>query len=319
MTNESIFERYYIKEEFIDRMKKKNEEGVDVIIPIFNTNELFEKNLFSIYREIPVNRLLIGDGGCTDDSLKILAKFPRIEIIDQTHNRTLGYCIVELISNVETEWFVYLHSDVYLPENWYDVMKKYNNQYDWYECDRSSTILVEYKEDLRKSKRAYSGSQMGRKEAFNKIISKIEDDYLYRNEDIVIHELLLTEGFKYGRVFDTFHYHQIMNKKGEKEPKLKKVLIERFHDKKWEIDTYLKQVKGIIKYIQPKPYLLRAVQAPLRILQQYNAINIKEFKSWVERTNKNWLPYVNLKDSFFLWMLKKTRILINKIFNKILN
>ena len=319
MTNESIFERYYIKEEFIDRMKKKNEEGVDVIIPIFNTNELFEKNLFSIYREIPVNRLLIGDGGCTDDSLEILAKFPRIEIIDQTLNHTLGYCIVELISNVETEWFVYLHSDVYLPENWYDVMKKYNNQYDWYECDRSSTILVEYKEDLRKSKRAYSGSQMGRKQAFNKIISKIEDDYLYRNEDIVIHELLLTEGFKYGRVFDTFHYHQIMNKKGEKEPKLKKVLIERFHDKKWEIDTYLKQVKGIIKYIQPKPYLLRAVQAPLRILQQYNAINIKEFKSWVERTNKNWLPYVNLKDSFFLRMLKKTRILINKIFNKILN
>jgi len=85
MRNQSIFSKYYASEDFVDRFgSKKEEEAVDVIVPLLNTNELWERNLYSFYREIPINRSLIGDGGCTDDSIEIVKKFPRVIVIDQS-------------------------------------------------------------------------------------------------------------------------------------------------------------------------------------------------------------------------------------------
>ena len=309
MKGDSIFHQYYKDNKFVDRKNSLNEESIDVIIPIINTNELFEKNLLSIYREIPVNRLLIGNGGSNDDSLEILKKFPRVEIIDQTKRRTLGYCIAELISLVETNWFIYLHSDVYLPENWYDEMKKNRIKYDWFESDNRITTLINYDAGIKHTKRAYSGAQMGRKEAFKEIIPKIDDDYLYRNEDIIFKELIEQEGFKYGRVLEAYYYHQVMNKKGENEPEFERVDIKRFRDKQWEIDTYLKQVKGIIKYSLPKPYLIPEIIFPLKILKRYDVLNIDEFIKWVKNTNIAWLKYLDVKE--------KKQTLIQKIYYKI--
>lgn len=323
MKEDSIFRRYYKEEKFIDRKNSSTEEPVDVIIPIINTNELFEKNLISIYREIPINRLIIGNGGSTDDSLDILKKFPRVEIIDQTKHITLGYCIAELISLVRTDWFIYLHSDVYLPENWYNEMKKNKNNYDWFESNSRITTLIKYDPGNKYAERAYSGGQMGRKEAFKKIIPKIDDDYLYRNEDIILKELIKQEGFKYGRVLETYYYHQFMKKKGEKDPKFKIVDIRLLHDKQREIDTYLMQLKGIIKYSRPKPYLIPQVNDPLNILKSYNALNRDEFIKWVKKTNKIWLEYLDLKEkeptpTFIQKIYYKLREILNPLINKFL-
>jgi len=299
MSEKSIFKTYYSEEKFTDRFKKNGEEGVDVIIPLFNTNELWKKNLYSFYRQIPINRLLIGDGGCVDDSIKIAKQFPRVKIIDQSNYNSLGYCIKELIENVETEWFIYLHADVYLPGGWYDKMIKYQDKYDWYECNRKKTILVEYwSEGENKAKRPYSGSQMGRKEVFKNVLPKIDDDYLYRNEDIIFSELIEAEGFKYGRIPDTYHYHQVMNKRGEKEPKFKKVMIEKEKDKKWGKKTCDMQVRGIIKYLQPKPYLVKGVNNAIPTLNDLGELDWSEFKKWVKRTNPIWLKYIRKKDSW---------------------
>jgi len=309
MKEDSIFHRYYKEEKFIDRKNSSIEEPIDVIIPIINTNELFEKNLISIYREIPVNRLIIGNGGSTDDSLDILKKFPRVEIIDQAKHITLGYCIAELISLVETDWFIYLHSDVFLPENWYNEMKKNKDNYDWFESDRRITTLINYDAGIKHTKRAYSGAQMGKKVIFKGIVPKIDDDYLYRNEDIIFKELIEQEGFKYGRVLETYHYHQVMNKKGENVPEFERVNIRWVRDRQWDIDTYLKQVKGIIKYSRPKPYLISSVNIPLKILKRYDALNMDEFIKWVKNTNIIWLKYLDVKE--------KKRILIQKIYYKL--
>ena len=229
-------------------------------MPLLNTNELWEKNLYSFYREIPINHLLIGNGGCTDNSIEIVNKFPRVKVIDQISNCSLGYCIKELIENVKNDWFIYLHADVYLPENWYDKMKEHQKEYDWYECYRKLTVLVEFwSEEQQKQERAYSGSQIGRKATFKNILPKIDDDYSYRNEDIIFSELIKEEGFKYGRVINTFHYHQVMNKRGEKEPKFKKVMIEKERDRDWQSLAYNMQARFIIKYLRPKKYLIKAV------------------------------------------------------------
>ena len=317
MDQKSFLERFNLQEKFIDRKNLTIEDQVDVIIPIFNTNFLFEKNLHSFYREIPINRLIIGDGGSTDDSIEIVKKFPRVVIINQSKNKTLGFCIAELISLVETEWFIYLHADVYLPENWYDIMKKSKKKYDWFECSRRHVALFEYIVGYQmKNERAYSGSQIGRKKAFEKIIPIIEDDYLYRNEDIIFAELIKFNGYKYGRVLDTYHYHQVMDKKGTKEPKFK-ISLQKKENKEFRIKTHYMQAKGIIKHLYPKPYLIKNVNRSLKILYDNYEINLEGFRDWVKKENKIWLKFIKTEYSILQKMIKFLLKLSRRIYKKI--
>jgi len=53
----SIFREYYDKKPFIDRFLTQPNGSIDVIIPVVHTNELWEANLYSFYREIPINKL----------------------------------------------------------------------------------------------------------------------------------------------------------------------------------------------------------------------------------------------------------------------
>jgi hypothetical protein len=66
----SIFEEYYIPRPLEDRFARDASDAIEVIIPVIHTNELWRANPNSIYREIPVRRLLISDGGCKDDSIE---------------------------------------------------------------------------------------------------------------------------------------------------------------------------------------------------------------------------------------------------------
>jgi len=294
-SEKSIFARYYSKERFIDRFKKETKDSVDVIIPIMNTNELWKINLYSFYREIPINRLIIGDGGCTDDSIKIARRFPRIKVIKQARRKSLGYCIKELIKNVKTGWFVYLHADVYLPSGWFDAMKKYQGKYDWYECCRKMTTMVELWHDAQnKGKRPLSGSQMGRTAAFKEILPIIDDDYLQRNEDLIFAGLIKNKGFKYARIHDTFHYHQIMNKRGQLEPKFSRVLIEKEQDNAWVGKMKDMEARAIVKYLDPNPFLVQTLNLELFKVKEAGRLNWDEFKRWVKKTNPVWLEHIRI-------------------------
>lgn len=208
----SIFREYYTEKSFVDRFIAEPTRAIDVIIPVIHTNELWEANLRSFYREIPIHKLLIGDGGCIDDSIRIAEKFPRVLVFDHRSYESLGYSIRKLIESVETDWFIYLHSDVYLPVGWFEAMQRHQGQYDWFECRQQATLLVEYPLDYTNVLRPFSGSQMGRRAAFESVLTSIDDDFLYRNEDIILAELVQRAGFRYGRVDEVFHYHQTMHK-----------------------------------------------------------------------------------------------------------
>jgi hypothetical protein len=286
---------------FVDRLSQRNEEGVDVIIPIMNTNELWESNLFSFYKEIPINNLIIGDAGSTDESIYIARKFPRVTVIEHKHLNTLGGALKDLISRVETDWFVYLHADVYLSAGWYDNMSIYKNDYDWFESPHKIVTCIEFWN--RKDNdfhRPYSGAQMGKKTIFENVLPIIEDDYLYRNEDIIFMELVKNAGGKYGVASNkAFLYHQVMNKRGEKEPKFASIKIDRIQDKDWEIKTLDMQVKGIIKYLSPKNNsLISAVNIPLYMLYDLGALEWHSFKKWVKETNPLWLNYITYRRSY---------------------
>lgn len=292
---ESIFSKYYSNEPFVDKFVECSGNAVDVIIPVIHTNELWEANLRSIYREVPVNRLLISDGGCIDDSIDVVKTFPRVVVYDHKSYVSLGYCLRKLIEAVETEWFIYLHSDVFLPTGWFETMEKHQRDYDWFGCPQRITAMVEYHnvDKMRGEVRPYAGSQMGRKNAFVEGIKKIDDDYVYRQEDYVLAGIVENGGFRHGRIEDTFHYHQVMRKETPWSRKLKQVSVDVEWSSEEAVRSATMQIKGIVKYLEPTSTLKKELEANIIKLMQLNKFDKDEFKNWVEVTNPAWLPYLN--------------------------
>jgi hypothetical protein len=290
----SIFRKYYEDTAFIDRYSGSVDHAVDVIVPVIHTNELWRTNLMSFYREIPINRLLIGDGGCIDNSLEIAKEFPRVQILDHRSYKSLGYSIRKLIEAVETDFFVYLHSDVFLPTGWFDTMQQYRDKYDWFECRQRMTVLIEYDLDDY-ANRALSGSQMGRRRAFDEILGKIDDDFLYRNEDIILANLMSTNEKAYGRVEETFHYHQVMYKQSTWTRKVKSINFALEVDRQEEVRAAMMQVKGLVKYLAPDPRYVSGIVSNVRLLQELGEMDWDEFMQWVKQTNAAWIPLLSKK------------------------
>lgn len=275
---------------FADRFERGPDGAVDVIIPILHTNELWRANLLSIYREIPVKRLLLGDGGCVDNSIEIARNFPRVEVFDHCSFRSLGFSIRRLIEEVSTEWFVYLHSDVYLPEGWFDAMCAGQQKYDWFECGQNVIVMVEYIPPTLEVERAYSGSQMGRKSAFVDILPNIDDDYLYRNEDIILANLIKRAGFRYGKVKETFHYHQLMFKESQWLRRVKRATFDLELSREEEIRGARTYVMGIIKYLKPNEAtdLVAGMDENIERLKQLGSLDRTMFACWVAEENPVW-------------------------------
>ncbi|MBX9845837.1 MAG: glycosyltransferase family 2 protein [Xanthobacteraceae bacterium] len=291
--SEYIFSRYYSKEEFVDRFARGEDAAVDIIIPVLSSNELWEKNLISIYREIPVNRLLLGDAGCADDTITTARKFPRVEVLDHRHFKSLGYSVRELIKAVETEWFIYLHSDVYLPDGWFDTMRKHQGEYDWFGCPMRITALIEY--PLVNRERPYAGSQMGRKSAFMGGIDRIDDDYVYRQEDFVFARIVEDGNFRHGKIEDTFHYHQLMPRLYGNDDRARKftgIEIGWEMSPEEELTTVETQVRGTIKYLRPDRFQVLHLRTNLVRLHELRKVDLGELKEWTLRVNPEWLPYI---------------------------
>jgi hypothetical protein len=133
---------------------------------------------------------------------------------------------------------------------------------------------------------------MGRKGAFEEILSLIEDDYLYRNEDIVLAKLIGQFGFRYGRVDDVYHYHQIMQKRSTWRRSIKSVSLDLDMSREEQIRTCIMQAKGLVKYLEPDQELVRGVQANVRRLLELGVLDWGEFRQWVIDTNPVWWKHV---------------------------
>jgi hypothetical protein len=292
---QSIFARYYAHEPFVDRYESNGDGAVDVVIPVLHSNELWKSNLISIYREVPVRRLLLGDGGCGDDTLVIARQFPRVTIYDHSAYKSLGHSVKQLIKAVESAWFLYLHSDVYLPSGWFDTMRSHQSEYDWFGCPMRITALLEY--PLVDPVRPYAGTQMGRKAAFSGGLERIDDDYVYRQEDWVFARIVEDGGFRHGKVEDTFHWHQMMPRfygGGGRVRKFKQIAIDVEMTPEEERYTADTQVRGTIKYLNPEPHHVRGALGNLEYLHKSGMIDFKEFYRWVARTNPEWLAFLPL-------------------------
>jgi len=101
-------------------------EAIDVIILTKNSERILKQCLESIYNNVPVNKLIVYDGYSTDGTLKILkefqAEYGNVEMV-QSHG-TRGAARQEAISKVETEWFMFVDSDVVLSSHWLEKAVK---------------------------------------------------------------------------------------------------------------------------------------------------------------------------------------------------
>ena len=76
------------------------------------------KCLESIYRNVPVNKLIVVDGGSTDGTLELVRKYPNVEVIEDPHG-SRATARQKGIEAVETDWHVHVDSDVILCEEWF--------------------------------------------------------------------------------------------------------------------------------------------------------------------------------------------------------
>lgn len=93
----------------------------DVVMLTKNSEPILDNCLTSLYESFPVNNLIIVDGISTDRTLKILAKYPRVKIFSCKGTRAEAR--EEGIKQVETEWFLFLDSDVILCKDWFKKVK----------------------------------------------------------------------------------------------------------------------------------------------------------------------------------------------------
>jgi glycosyltransferase involved in cell wall biosynthesis len=102
-------------------------DQIDVVMITKNSQRMLRQCIESIYANVPVNRLIIVDGNSTDQTLPILETFNKqygnVKIIPDSGNRATAR--QKGIAAVESDWFLFVDSDVVLCKDWYNKALQY--------------------------------------------------------------------------------------------------------------------------------------------------------------------------------------------------
>jgi len=307
------------KYENIDRRIKEAElEPVDVLLPTLDAAIYLEKCLDSVYREIPVNRVIVIDGGSKDKTVEILNKYPRMEIHVRPDIRTTGKCLEFAFTRVTTPWIVFMDADIELPTGWYDEMLKHEDAYDFFGCKRIMHYEF-YRVNLGSldiNYRPLGAPWVAKSECFKNY--HVDDDYMWGVTDFLLRQVAEKNGYKFGKVPTAYHYHHTTdNMLYESDPdKRGRRMV--FEEPKWEIinkanwekvqDNYR---KAIVKYIEPKFIFQSEGEAVLQHLKKLDM-------QWVKETNTVWykilLDYNKRK-----YPIRKARTIISRSIASIRN
>jgi len=103
------------------------EGPIDVVLLTKDSERKLRECVDSIYRNIPVARLIVVDGYSTDKTLKILSEFNQkygdVKVIMDKGTRATAR--QKGIEAVQTDWFIFVDSDVVLCRDWFKKTQKY--------------------------------------------------------------------------------------------------------------------------------------------------------------------------------------------------
>ena len=262
----------------------------DIIIPCFWINRsLFEYNLQSWIKEIPTERILIGVNNVNElYYLKELQqKYPVIEIIDQIEKHTLGGCLAELMKRVETEWFVFVHTDVLITPFAFLIMQQYQkDNVGIIESHREhwdgTFINVAEKNippliasDYYFRDRSFSGLQLIQRKAIMSLVERLDDDFLYRNEDMIFQAECVKNKYRYCKTW-AMHIHQITNRQ-------------------WTYDkeaAYRMQYRGFIKYTDPNELTIYPCIAAIKYMKHTFNETIAGILEFCYMVNVDWAKII---------------------------
>jgi glycosyltransferase involved in cell wall biosynthesis len=100
---------------------------IDVVLLTKNSIEpCLKECVESIFANLPVNRLIVVDGGSTDGTLELLQKCQNVEVIKDLHG-TRATARQKGIEAVKSEWHIHVDSDVVLSNDWFRNASKLVN------------------------------------------------------------------------------------------------------------------------------------------------------------------------------------------------
>jgi glycosyltransferase involved in cell wall biosynthesis len=101
-------------------------DSIDVVLLTKNSERVLTKCLDSLYQNVPVHRLIVVDGYSTDTTLTIVQnyhqKYHNVTVIFD--NGTRASARQKGIMSVQTDWFMFLDSDVLLCRDWFQKATK---------------------------------------------------------------------------------------------------------------------------------------------------------------------------------------------------
>ena len=276
---------------FFDRNESGRANAVDVLMLTLDAESFLNRCLYSVYKEVPVNRLFVCDGGSKDNTLEILGKYPRVRVFSRPDIRTTGKAMEFLLSKVETEWLVLLDADIELPSGWYDEMCRHKAAADMIENSRRFMGYHLYREDTGKlgsNARPYDFCHLGRKESVRAF--KCDDDFVWGMNDIFLRDVVERSNGKYVKVADTYHLHHTTEEvlhKSDIEKSFRKLT---FKEPQWQIvdkGRYEKMLQkfifGLVKYVDPNEVVIRGDRGLDELLVKFSR------REWVAQNGPEWL------------------------------
>jgi glycosyltransferase involved in cell wall biosynthesis len=101
--------------------------SVDVVLLTKNSERMLKECVESIYQNVPVSNLIVVDAYSKDKTLQILTEFNKkyhnVKVVFDRGTRATAR--QKGISQVSTDWFLFVDSDVVLCKDWYKKAQKF--------------------------------------------------------------------------------------------------------------------------------------------------------------------------------------------------
>ena len=287
--------------------------AVDVVMLTLDADNFLHRCLCSLYREVPVNRLLVCDGGSKDSTKAIFQDYPRVLFFARPDIRTMGKAYEFLFNQVETEWCVIIDADLELQEDGFDKMCQKRQELDVMECGER-TLVYHFARDFPSAKldttRPGDSCYLARTKALSSF--HCDDDYIWRITDFFFRQQVEKAGFKYGKVpVRRFHHETERVPYTSDEEKIYQKMV--CPEPQWIIidknkleAIMMKYAMGIVKYLDPAFPLVKLDSA-------FDSVILRLDRNWVAENGPAWLPRYDREVSWLRKGRKKLRSFVGKI------